>query len=71
MQKIHGETGLRNSSLGFALIPVAAKSPDTLTGYHPDLALLPASTLKVVTTATALELLGSEFRFETVCNTPA
>lgn len=31
MQKIHGETGLRNSSLGFALIPVAAKSPDTLT----------------------------------------
>jgi len=70
VQKIHGETGLRNSSLGFALIPVAAKSPDTLTGYHPDLALLPASTLKVVTTATALELLGSEFRFETVLQHP-
>jgi D-alanyl-D-alanine carboxypeptidase/D-alanyl-D-alanine-endopeptidase (penicillin-binding protein 4) len=66
VQKIHGEAGLRNASLGFALIPVAAKSPDALTGYHPDLALLPASTLKVVTTATALELLGSDFRFETV-----
>jgi len=66
VQKIHGEAGLRNASLGFALIPVAAKSPDALTGYHPDLALLPASTLKVVTAATALELLGSDFRFETV-----
>lgn len=66
VKKIHGESGMRNASLGFAFIPVDSKSADALTGYQQDLALLPASTLKVVTTATATELLGPDFRFETV-----
>ncbi len=65
LEKIHSETGLRNASLGFAMIPLEAESPSSLAGYRPDTALLPASALKAVTTATALDLLGPDFRFET------
>ena len=63
--KIHREAALRHGPIGFAILPVVDSNPSALRGYHEDLALLPASTLKVVTTATALELLGSEFAFET------
>ena len=62
---IHREAGFRHGSIGFAFLPVKDNDPSALRGYHEDLALLPASTLKVVTTATALELLGPEFAFET------
>ena len=66
VETIHSEKGLRNASVGFAPIPVDAKDHSALAGHHQDTALLPASTLKAVTTATALDLLGTDFRFETV-----
>ena len=65
VETIHGEDGLRNASVGFALLPLDSEEPAALAGYHADTALLPASTLKAVTTATALELLGVDFRFTT------
>ncbi|MFV0472283.1 MAG: D-alanyl-D-alanine carboxypeptidase/D-alanyl-D-alanine-endopeptidase [Paludibacteraceae bacterium] len=34
--------------------------------YHPGNSFIPASTMKLVTTATALQLLGGSFRFETL-----
>jgi D-alanyl-D-alanine carboxypeptidase/D-alanyl-D-alanine-endopeptidase (penicillin-binding protein 4) len=64
--RIHDEPGLRSASLGFAIIPLGGDASDDLAGYQENLCLLPASTLKVVTTATALELLGPAFAFETV-----
>jgi D-alanyl-D-alanine carboxypeptidase/D-alanyl-D-alanine-endopeptidase (penicillin-binding protein 4) len=41
------------------------KSGKTVVDYRSEKSLLPASTMKLVTTATALELLGSDFRFQT------
>ncbi|MEL6639692.1 MAG: D-alanyl-D-alanine carboxypeptidase/D-alanyl-D-alanine-endopeptidase, partial [Bacteroidota bacterium] len=36
-----------------------------LASHQPDQSLIPASTLKVLTTATALALLGEDFRYQT------
>jgi D-alanyl-D-alanine carboxypeptidase/D-alanyl-D-alanine-endopeptidase (penicillin-binding protein 4) len=38
---------------------------DTVAQYRPNFPVIPASTMKLVTTATALETLGADFRFET------
>ncbi|MCW3804924.1 D-alanyl-D-alanine carboxypeptidase/D-alanyl-D-alanine endopeptidase [Plebeiibacterium marinum] len=41
---------------------------DTVFAYHEEKKLIPASLTKIVTTATALEVLGADFQFETkVC----
>jgi D-alanyl-D-alanine carboxypeptidase/D-alanyl-D-alanine-endopeptidase (penicillin-binding protein 4) len=37
----------------------------TICAFRPDNVAIPASTLKLVTTATALEMLGADFRFQT------
>jgi D-alanyl-D-alanine carboxypeptidase/D-alanyl-D-alanine-endopeptidase (penicillin-binding protein 4) len=50
----------------FSLMAMDVHSGETLYAYDADRKLTPASTLKVVTTATALELLGAEYRFTTV-----
>jgi D-alanyl-D-alanine carboxypeptidase/D-alanyl-D-alanine-endopeptidase (penicillin-binding protein 4) len=55
--------GLANASIGIAIT-------DNLTGEEliksePQLSLLPASIMKVVTTSTALEVFGPDFRFAT------
>ncbi|NNC89464.1 MAG: D-alanyl-D-alanine carboxypeptidase/D-alanyl-D-alanine-endopeptidase [Akkermansiaceae bacterium] len=63
--RIQDEKGMRTATIGFALIPLDAEDASALEGYHPDTALIPASTLKAVTTATAAELLGPDFRFVT------
>lgn len=56
--------GLTNSSIGIAVT-------DNTTGENilksePQLSLVPASILKVVTTATALEVFGPDFQFKTI-----
>jgi len=55
--------GFTSASIGIAI-------KDNLTGEilyasEPQLSIAPASVMKLITTATALEVLGSEFRFET------
>mgnify|MGYP003835803257 CR=1 FL=1 len=42
-----------------------AETGDVLAQTEPQLSLIPGSTLKLITTATALEMLGPDFRFET------
>ena len=42
-----------------------AKTGEIITEHNPDLSLMPASTLKLVTTATALEVLGRRYTFKT------
>ncbi|MDR1544349.1 MAG: D-alanyl-D-alanine carboxypeptidase/D-alanyl-D-alanine-endopeptidase [Prevotellaceae bacterium] len=54
---------LRNAGIGFII-------SDLTTGkiifeHNPNLALTPASVSKIITTATALEMLGADFRFQT------
>jgi D-alanyl-D-alanine carboxypeptidase/D-alanyl-D-alanine-endopeptidase (penicillin-binding protein 4) len=54
---------LRGASVGFML--TEAVTGRVLTAQNPDLCLTPASVMKIITTATALELLGADYRFET------
>ena len=50
---------------GFAFYAIDINSGQTIARYNPDMALKPASTLKLLSTATALELFGPDHQFET------
>jgi D-alanyl-D-alanine carboxypeptidase/D-alanyl-D-alanine-endopeptidase (penicillin-binding protein 4) len=54
---------LKNASIGFCVLD--ARTSSVIAEYNPQLGLIPASTLKVVTTSAALGLLGSDFRYQT------
>jgi len=54
---------LKNAGIGFIAIDV--NTGEILSSYNSDLALTPASTQKLITTATALEIFGPDYRFET------
>lgn len=54
---------LKGASVGVEIRDAA--SGERLGSWNADASLTPASTLKVVTTATALEVLGPDFRFRT------
>ncbi len=64
MEKIQSEAGMKTASLGLCFIPLSG-SPEDAQGYRIDLGLIPASTMKVITTATANEILGPDFEFTT------
>lgn len=68
VKKIAGESGLRTALVGFCLIDLEA-APDTAVGFQEDYGLIPASTMKAFTTATANELLGPGHRFITELQT--
>lgn len=68
VEEIAGESGLRTALVGFALVELGA-DPGTAVGYRLDDGLVPASTMKAITTATANELLGPEHRFVTELQT--
>ncbi|MES2679118.1 MAG: D-alanyl-D-alanine carboxypeptidase/D-alanyl-D-alanine-endopeptidase [Bacteroidota bacterium] len=54
---------LKNASIGFSVMD--AKTSSVVAEYNSHLSLIPASTLKVVTTSAALGLLGKDYRYET------
>lgn len=54
---------LRHAGIG--IVVKTTGQPDILAAHNPDLSLIPASTLKIVTTATGLAVLGKDFRFKT------
>ena len=54
---------LKTASVGVLVRPLGGG--EEVVSYQADLALIPASTLKVVTTATALQVLGPDYVFET------
>lgn len=58
---------LQDQKLRQASVAICVKdfSGKNIVSYNSEKALTPASTLKIVTTATALELLGKDFRYET------
>lgn len=64
MEKIQNESATKTASLGLCLIPVDGEPSDAF-GYHTNTGLIPASTMKAITTATANEILGGDFRFKT------
>lgn len=58
-------------SASISTLVVNARTGDILDSYNPDLVLTPASCTKLLTTCTALELLGADFRFSTYLESPA
>jgi serine-type D-Ala-D-Ala carboxypeptidase/endopeptidase (penicillin-binding protein 4) len=56
------DPGLTGAAIGFSVLDA---SGEVLYERQGDIAQIPASSLKTLTTATALEVLGPEFRFET------
>lgn len=54
---------LKNASIGFCVLD--ARTSSLVSEYNAQLGLIPASTLKIVTTAAAMGLLGNGFRYET------
>lgn len=49
----------------FAFLAKDVKSGDVICAYDQERSLTPASVMKLITTATALEILGVDYRFET------
>lgn len=65
VEKIAGESGMKTASIGFCLIPIDGETASSVAAYREDTGLIPASTMKAITTATAVEVLGSDFKFVT------
>lgn len=55
--------GFKNAAIGLVVQDIGTTK--NLVQLNPDLCIVPASILKLVTTATALEVFGPEFRFQT------
>jgi D-alanyl-D-alanine carboxypeptidase/D-alanyl-D-alanine-endopeptidase (penicillin-binding protein 4) len=59
---------LKSASIGYCVLN--AKTSEVISEYNSHQFLIPASTLKVITTSAALGILGSNYRFETkICHT--
>jgi len=68
-QRLKNSTAWRPASIGVCLM--RASDGEVVAAINADAALVPASTMKTVTTASGLELLGPDFRFETKLAIPA
>ncbi len=62
-QKILSQPDYKNASVGIQVLDV--ESGLSVFGYNANKLMIPASTLKIVTSAAALEMLGADYRFKT------
>ncbi|ODS87583.1 MAG: D-alanyl-D-alanine carboxypeptidase/D-alanyl-D-alanine-endopeptidase [Cytophagaceae bacterium SCN 52-12] len=63
IRELQNSSLMRHGTLGVSI--TSGATTETLIGVNTDQSLPPASTLKLVTTAAALEVLGENFTFET------
>lgn len=63
IEKLKADNALKHATWSICVIPV--KKDTIIAEYNSATSLVPASTLKIVTTGAALSLLGKDFRFET------
>jgi D-alanyl-D-alanine carboxypeptidase/D-alanyl-D-alanine-endopeptidase (penicillin-binding protein 4) len=63
VRAISAETGMRSATIGLCVVSVA--DGKVVLDHNSDASLVPASTVKAITTATALLMLGPEFKFVT------
>lgn len=61
--KFAADNDLKNASISFYAIDLTTNQ--VIAGLSPDMSLVPASTTKLITTASALEILGENTRFST------
>ncbi len=63
LQKLLTKPEYKNATVGISIVDLKNGLP--LFELNSEKLMIPASTLKIVTTATALEILGAEYRFKT------
>ena len=63
LQKFVAEESNTNAAIGFHAVEL--DTGKTVGAYRENTAIVPASTMKIVTSAAALELLGKDYQFET------
>jgi len=63
IQKFVNTSGFENASIGVCISDLTTGRE--IASFNKNMALTPASTLKIVTTATALEILGEDYQFKT------
>ncbi|MFA5973753.1 MAG: D-alanyl-D-alanine carboxypeptidase/D-alanyl-D-alanine-endopeptidase [Lentimicrobiaceae bacterium] len=63
LTEIKNDSDFKNAGFGF--LAIEAQTGQIISSYNPDMALKPASTQKLITTATMLELYGTDYKFET------
>ena len=64
IDQLKKEPGLLNASIG--LYAVDAQTGSQVCEYDSKRSLTPASTMKIITTASALQILGKDFKYETL-----
>lgn len=64
ISELKKENELQNASVGLCVLD--AQTGAVICEHNSKLSLTPASTMKIITTASALQLLGKDFRYETV-----
>ncbi|MEM1059984.1 MAG: D-alanyl-D-alanine carboxypeptidase/D-alanyl-D-alanine-endopeptidase [Verrucomicrobiota bacterium] len=62
-ERLKAKSAWKSATVGVCLVRVS--DGQVVASYNADASLVPASTMKAVTTASGLELLGPDFRFET------
>lgn len=65
LDKLKKDTSMRNASFSYLINDYTTGKPILLTSFNADMSLVPASVLKLVTTAAALEILGEKRLFRT------
>lgn len=63
IEKLKTDEALKHAVWSICVMPV--KKDTILAEYNSNISLIPASTLKIVTTGAALSMLGGDFKFET------
>ena len=65
LDELKKDSSLRNASFGYYITDYSSGRGKLITAYNENLSLVPASTMKVFTTAAALEILGGNHSFKT------
>src|ERR1019366_4485694 len=63
IEKLKTDNALKHAT--WSICVMSLKNDNIISEYNSNVSLVPASTLKIVTTGTALSMLGSNFKFET------
>jgi len=64
-RKVREMFGSEPFSYGVCSVLAVTADGDTLASFNPDIKLVPASNVKLITTGLALKVLGADYRFET------
>ncbi|MGC6567793.1 MAG: D-alanyl-D-alanine carboxypeptidase/D-alanyl-D-alanine endopeptidase [Akkermansiaceae bacterium] len=63
IEELVADPSLKTASVGVLVVPL--EGDEVVAEWQPDVALIPASTMKAITTATALQKLGEDYMFKT------